>query len=81
MDKLKLTGRNLGRVFKLRCRHDCVTCKSFAKAKLSSLELKTRPKQLLDYLLLAWLGLTFLNVFKKQEKLIERDGSLHLTSK
>jgi hypothetical protein len=50
MDKLKLTGRNLARVFKSRL---CRACKGHAiehKTKRPNLKLKTRPKQLLGSL-------------------------------
>jgi hypothetical protein len=48
MDKLKLTGWNLGRVFSSRLGHSIVR-----KSKQPNLKLKTQPKQLLGYLLLA----------------------------
>jgi hypothetical protein len=50
MDKLKLTGRNLGRVFKFRrvCLHTIRLY--YFETKLPNLKLKTRPKQLLGSL-------------------------------
>ncbi len=52
MDKLQLKGQNLGRVFNSRsvCVHDMQS--RCYETKLPDLKLKTRPKQLLDYLLL-----------------------------
>jgi hypothetical protein len=51
MDKLKLTGRNLGRVFKFRrgCLHSIQLY--YFETKLPNLKLKTRAKQLLGALL------------------------------
>jgi hypothetical protein len=51
MDKLQLTGQNLGRVFKFRrgCIH--VIQLYYFETKLPKLKLKTRPKQLLGSLL------------------------------
>ncbi len=54
MDKLKLTGRNLGRVFNYRYGYAYTPCRTFITPKLFSLELKTRPKQLLGSLTLAF---------------------------
>jgi hypothetical protein len=54
MDKLKLTGQNLGQVFNFRCVHACVPGASFTSPKLSSLKLKTRAKQVLGSLQLAF---------------------------
>jgi hypothetical protein len=51
MDKLQLTGQNLGRVFnsKTGCMHPMrLYC---FEAKLHNLKLKTQPQQLLGYLL------------------------------
>ncbi len=50
--KLQLTGRTLGRVFKSRS--VCMLAKHLPRsaAKRPNLELKTRPKQFLDYFLL-----------------------------
>jgi hypothetical protein len=53
-DKLKLTGRNLGRVVIFRCVRACAPGISFTSPKLSSLKLKTRAKQLLGSLQLAF---------------------------
>jgi hypothetical protein len=52
MDKLQLTGQNLGRVFNFRsgCVHAVHLL--YYGVKLPNLKLKTRPKQLLGYLLL-----------------------------
>jgi len=54
MDKLKLTGLNQGRVFNSRngCNHAISVLRSIRK--LSTLDLKTRPKQLSGYLPLAF---------------------------
>ncbi len=51
MDKLKLTGRNLGQVFNSRLGRACMCCAIAYVTKQSYLNLKTWPKQLLDYLL------------------------------
>jgi hypothetical protein len=50
MDKLELTGRNQGRVFKFRrgCLHAIQLY--YFETKLPNLKLKTRPKQLLGSL-------------------------------
>jgi hypothetical protein len=50
MEKLQLTGRNLGRVYNLRngCLHAMHLL--YYGVKLSNLKLKTRPKQLLGSL-------------------------------
>jgi len=52
MDKLQLTGQNLGRVFNFRFGH--LHAKHFwcYQVKLPNLKLKTRPKQLLGSLAL-----------------------------
>ncbi len=50
MDKLQLTGRNLGRVFNLRSGCVCAMQLSCFETKLPNLMLKTRPKQLLSSL-------------------------------
>jgi hypothetical protein len=47
MDKLQLTGQNLGRVFNLRLGHLCAEHFWCYQVKLPNLKLKTRPKQLL----------------------------------
>ncbi len=54
MDKLKLTGRNLGRVSNYRLGHACIDHAIVHITKQPSLKLKTRPKQLLGSLLLAF---------------------------
>jgi hypothetical protein len=50
MDKLYLTGQNLGRVYKFRRGCVYVVYSFFIWAKQPNLKLKTRPKQLLGYL-------------------------------
>jgi hypothetical protein len=52
LDKPKLTGQSLGRVF--NSRSGCLHAMLFFRyeAKVASLELKTRPNQLLGHLLL-----------------------------
>jgi hypothetical protein len=50
MDKLQLTGQNLGRVFNSRSGCVCAMHLSCFETKLPNLMLKTRPKQLLGYL-------------------------------
>ncbi len=54
MDKLQLTGRNLGRVFNSRsgCMYVMNLC--YYEAKQPNLKLKTQPKQLLGYCPLAF---------------------------
>jgi len=52
MDKLKLTGRNLGRVFNIRRSHLHAATFLVLSVQLPNLQLKTWPKQLLGYLLL-----------------------------
>ncbi len=47
MDELKLTGRNLGRVFNYRLGHACTGHIIVHISKQPNLKLKTRPKQLL----------------------------------
>jgi len=55
MDKLKLTGRNLGRVCNSKPRACFCICHAIANiAKWSNLKLKTWPKQLLGSLPLAF---------------------------
>jgi hypothetical protein len=54
MDKLKLTGRNLGRVFHSRLCHTCIGHAIVHITKQPNLKLKTRPKQLLGSLPLAF---------------------------
>ncbi len=51
-DKLRQTGQNLGRVFNFRNGHAHTVHFLSYGLKLLNLKLKTRPKQLLDYLLL-----------------------------
>jgi hypothetical protein len=50
MDKLQLTGRNLGRVFNSRSGCLCAMQLCCFGTKLPNLMLKTWPKQLLGYL-------------------------------
>ena len=50
MDKLQLTGWNLGRVFNFSCGHLHAAACFVSSVKLPNLELKTRPKQLLGSL-------------------------------
>jgi hypothetical protein len=50
MDKLQLTGQNLGRVFNYTSDRMFVMHLFGYEAKLPNLKLKTRPKQLLGYL-------------------------------
>jgi hypothetical protein len=52
MDKLQLTGQNLGRVFDFRSGHLHAATFLISSVKLPNLQLKTRPKQLLGSLLL-----------------------------
>ncbi len=54
MDKLKLTGQNLGRVFNSRLGLACIYHANAYVTKQPNLKLKTRPKQLLDSLPLAF---------------------------
>jgi len=54
MDKLKLTGRNLGRVFNCRLGRACIGHAIVHVTKQPNLKLKTRPKQLLGSLPLAF---------------------------
>ncbi len=53
MDKLKLTGWNLGQVFCSRLGCTCIGHAIVRKSKQPNLKLKTQPKQLLGYLPLA----------------------------
>jgi hypothetical protein len=50
MDKLQLTGQNLGRVFNSRSGCMCAMHLCYYEAKLPNLKLKTWPKQLLGSL-------------------------------
>jgi hypothetical protein len=50
MDKLQLTGRNLGRVFNFRFGHLHAKHFWYYEVKLSNLKLKTWPKQLVGSL-------------------------------
>jgi hypothetical protein len=50
MDKLQLTGQNLGRVFNFRSGHLHAATFLVLSVKLPNLQLKTRPTQLLGYL-------------------------------
>jgi hypothetical protein len=54
MDKLKLTGQNLGQVFNSRLGHACIGHAIVHIANEPNLKLKTRPKQLLGSLPLAF---------------------------
>jgi hypothetical protein len=54
MDKLKPTGQNLGRVFHCRLSHTCMGHTIVHITKQPNLKLKTRPKQLLGSLPLAF---------------------------
>jgi hypothetical protein len=59
MDKLQLTGQNLGRVFNSRSGRMCVMPLCCYEAKWANLKFKTRPKQLLGSLRLAFALPTF----------------------
>jgi hypothetical protein len=50
MDKLKIKGQNLGRVFNSRYDRACVCYEMTIKAKLPNLKLRTQPNQLLGSL-------------------------------
>jgi hypothetical protein len=50
MDKLQLTGQNLGRVLNCRSGHLHAATFLVLSVKLPNLQLKTRPKQLLGSL-------------------------------
>jgi hypothetical protein len=52
MDKLQLTGQNLGRVFNFRSGHLHAATFLVLSIKLPNIQLKTRPKQLLGSFLL-----------------------------
>ena len=54
IDKLKLTGRNLGQVFNSRLGRACIGHAIVHIAKQPNLKLKTQPKQLLGSLTLAF---------------------------
>jgi hypothetical protein len=54
MDKLKLEGQNLGQVFNPRLNRACIGHTIVNITKLPNLKLKTQPKQLLGFLLLAF---------------------------
>ncbi len=54
MDKLKLTGLNLGRVFNYRCERASVKISKYSSPKQPNLKLKTRPKPVLGSLPLAF---------------------------
>ncbi len=47
MDKLKLIGLNLGRVFNYRCGHMSAKISAQTSSKQTNLKLKTRPKPVL----------------------------------
>jgi len=57
MDKLNVAEQNLGLDFKFRYGLVLATCNSFCTVKLPNLKLKTQPKQLLGYRLLASSGI------------------------
>ncbi len=63
IDKLKLRGQNLGRVFNFRLSRACVCCATAYKTKWPSLKLKTWPKQLIGSLLLAFALPGLVNLF------------------
>jgi len=50
MDKLQLTGQNLGRIFNFRSGYLHAATFLVSSVKLPNLQLKTRPKQHLGYL-------------------------------
>jgi hypothetical protein len=50
MDKLQLTGQNVGRVFNFRSDHLHAATFLVLSVKLPNLQLKTQPKQLLGSL-------------------------------
>jgi hypothetical protein len=49
MDKLKLTGLDLGQVFNYRCGCACTKINTCTSTKQPNLELKTQPKEVLGY--------------------------------
>jgi hypothetical protein len=55
LDKRKIAGKSLGRVFIFSQGRSFAPCTSFSLDKLSNLKWKTRPKQLLGYLPLAFM--------------------------
>jgi hypothetical protein len=57
MDKLLLTGQNLGRIFNIRSGHLHAHAFLVSSLKLPNLQFKTQPKQLLGYLLLLLLDI------------------------
>jgi hypothetical protein len=72
MDKLKLTGRNLGRVFHCRLGSTCIGHAIVHISKQPNFKLKTRPKQLLGSLPLAFAlptcSLILFYIFKKSSE-------------
>ncbi len=54
MDKLELTGQNIGRVLNSRLCRACIGHTIVHITKQPNLKLKTRPKKLLGYLPLAF---------------------------
>jgi hypothetical protein len=64
LDKLKLTGESLLRVFNSRLGHACICCEIAYVTKQPNLNLKTHPKHLLGSLPLAFcaprLGLLYM---------------------
>ncbi len=63
MDKLKLTGLNLGRVFNYRGGRASAQISTRSSSKQPNLELKTRPKQVLGSLPLVFPLLGVINSF------------------
>jgi hypothetical protein len=86
MDKLQLTGQNLGRVF--NCRSGCMGALHLCcyEAKRPNLKLKTQPKQLLGSLPLAFVLLGqknwrqnqlwpfYLKLLPTKNKLVQKQG-------
>jgi hypothetical protein len=70
MDKLQLTGRNLGRVFNFRSGHLHVAHLWCYQVKLPNLKLKTLPKQLLGSLPLVFVLHVLIDQCFKMEFLI-----------
>jgi hypothetical protein len=61
MDKLKLTGLNLGPVFNYRCVRASTEISTCTSSKQPNLKLKTKPKPVLVYLTLAFVLLAQIN--------------------
>jgi hypothetical protein len=66
MDKLQLTGQNLGRVFNFRFGHLHAEHFWCNQVKLPFLKLKTRPKHFLGYLRLV---IALPNLFHRHERM------------